>query len=70
MSTDTESETGRIWLIDVARFYAMSLVFYGHFIEELIPLNNPAAAGIYKFISARARSRSAIKSSASSMPTE
>ncbi len=28
----------------------MALVFYGHFIEELMLLKNPAAAGQYKFI--------------------
>ena len=50
MSTDTQSETKRIWVIDVARFYAMSLVFYGHFIEELMLLKNPTASSQYKFI--------------------
>ena len=40
----------RIFVIDIARFYAMVLVFYGHFIEELMLLKNPAAASQYKFI--------------------
>lgn len=40
----------RITVIDIARFYAMALVFYGHFIEELMLLKNPAAASQYKFI--------------------
>jgi acyltransferase len=40
----------RILVIDIARFYAIALVFYGHFIEELMLLKNPAAAGLYKFI--------------------
>ena len=40
----------RIFVIDIARFYAIALVFYGHFIEELMLLKNPAAASHYKFI--------------------
>ena len=40
----------RITVIDIARFYAIALVFYGHFIEELMLLKNPAAASQYKFI--------------------
>ena len=40
----------RFFVIDIARFYAMALVFYGHFIEELMLLKNPAAASQYKFI--------------------
>ena len=50
MSMDTESGKGRIWVIDVARFYAMVLVFYGHFIERFMLLKNPAGATQYKFI--------------------
>jgi hypothetical protein len=42
--------TNRILFIDVARFYAIALVFYGHFVEELMLLKNPAAAAQYKFI--------------------
>jgi len=44
------SNENRITVIDIARFYAIALVFYGHFIEELMLLKNPAAAGQYKFI--------------------
>jgi len=40
----------RIRMIDVARFYAMALVFYGHFIERIMLLENPSAALQYKFI--------------------
>ena len=50
MSVETESGKGRIWVIDVARFYAMALVFYGHFIERFMLLKNPAGAIQYKFI--------------------
>jgi acyltransferase len=40
----------RIEVIDVARCYGIALVFYGHFIEELMLLKNPIAADHYKFI--------------------
>jgi len=40
----------RILVIDVARFYAMALVYYGHFIERIMMLKNPAAAAQYRFI--------------------
>jgi acyltransferase len=40
----------RIEIIDGARFYGIALVFYGHFIEELMLLKNPLAASQYKFI--------------------
>jgi len=50
MSIETEMGKGRIWVIDVARFYAMALVFYGHFIERFMLLKNPAGAIQYKFI--------------------
>jgi len=40
----------RIWVIDIARFYAMAMVYYGHFIERIMMLKNPAAAVHYKFI--------------------
>lgn len=45
-----ESGKMRILAIDVARFYAMALVYYGHFIERIMMLKNPAAAAQYKFI--------------------
>ncbi len=44
------ADTKRILVIDIARLYAMSLVFYGHFIERIMLLNNSAAAAQYKFI--------------------
>ncbi len=47
---DAGSNTKRVFAIDIARFYTMALVFYGHFIEELLLLKNPAAASHYKFI--------------------
>ncbi|MCB2194198.1 MAG: acyltransferase family protein, partial [Deltaproteobacteria bacterium] len=50
MSRETESGKGRISAIDVARCYAMALVFYGHFIERFMLLKNPAGAAQYKFI--------------------
>ena len=40
----------RIRFIDMARFIAMALVFYGHFIERIMYLKNPTAAAQYKFI--------------------
>lgn len=40
----------RVLFIDVARFLAISLVFYGHFVERMMYLNNPTAAAQYKFI--------------------
>jgi hypothetical protein len=43
-------KANRILFIDIARFYAIALVFYGHFIEELMLLENPVAASQYKFI--------------------
>jgi acyltransferase len=40
----------RVLVIDVARFFAMALVYYGHFIERIMMLKNPTAAIHYKFI--------------------
>ncbi|WP_299981808.1 acyltransferase family protein [Desulfobacula sp.] len=40
----------RIQYIDVARFYAMAGVFFGHFIERIMLLNDPTAATLYKFV--------------------
>ncbi|BBO69687.1 O-acetyltransferase [Desulfosarcina alkanivorans] len=40
----------RIRFIDTARFLAMAMVFYGHFIERIMYLANPTAAAQYKFI--------------------
>ena len=50
MSLATESGKERIFVIDVTRFYAMVLVFYGHFIERFMLLGNPAGFTQYKFI--------------------
>jgi hypothetical protein len=36
-----KSRKARILMIDVARFYAMALVFYGHFIERIMLLKKP-----------------------------
>jgi acyltransferase len=47
---NTSAAGSRIEFIDVARLYGMALVFYGHFIEELMLLKNPAAASQYKFV--------------------
>ena len=47
---ETGSQVRRIWVIDIAGFYAIELVFYGHFIEELMLLKNPTAVSLYKFI--------------------
>ena len=40
----------RFEVIDIARFYGIALVFYGHFIEEFMLLGNSVAASQYKFI--------------------
>lgn len=42
--------TKRIQVVDIARFYAMALVFYGHFVERFMLLKNPAGFVQYKFI--------------------
>ena len=48
MNMDTGKK--RIWVIDIARFYAMGFVFFGHFIERFMLLKNPAAILQYKFV--------------------
>ena len=45
-----ESAQNRVLTLDIARFYAMALVFYGHFIERVMVLHNATAAMQYKFI--------------------
>ncbi len=40
----------RIPMLDVARFFGMILVYYGHIIERLMYLENPVATAQYKFI--------------------
>lgn len=37
-------------MIDVARFYGIVLVYYGHVVERMMYLGSPAAAHHYKFI--------------------
>jgi acyltransferase len=46
----SDRHPSRIGVIDLARFYAIALVFYGHFIEEFMLLKNPAAADQYRFV--------------------
>lgn len=48
----TRADVGkkRIHHVDVARFYAMAGVFFGHFIERIMMLNDPAAANLYKLV--------------------
>ncbi|MBC17981.1 MAG: hypothetical protein CL942_13125 [Desulfovibrio sp.] len=40
----------RIPMLDVARFFGMFLVYYGHIIERIMYLENPVATAHYKFI--------------------
>lgn len=47
---ETAAPRPRIAFIDIARFYAMALVFYGHFIEEFMLLKNAVGTSQYKFI--------------------
>lgn len=47
---NVESGEKRILVIDIARFFAMASVYYGHFIERIMLLKNPTAAAHYKFI--------------------
>jgi peptidoglycan/LPS O-acetylase OafA/YrhL len=42
-----KTTTARIDSIDTARFLAMALVFYGHFIERVMVLKNPTAAAVF-----------------------
>ena len=42
--------SGRIDYIDIARLYAMAMVFYGHIVERVMQLNDPTAATLYKFV--------------------
>ena len=46
----TGGETNRIAMIDVARFYAVILVYYGHIVERMMYLGSPGAALQYKFV--------------------
>lgn len=42
--------TSRIPMVDIARFYGMMLVYYGHVVERMMYLGNATAAQHYKFI--------------------
>jgi len=44
-----ESKLNRVFTIDIARFYAIVLVFFGHIAEEFMVLENPAGSSLYKF---------------------
>lgn len=44
------AENGRQSAIDVARALGLLLVYYGHFVEQIMYLKNPAAAVHYKWI--------------------
>jgi acyltransferase len=44
------SASKRIPLLDVARFFGIILVYYGHIIERIMYLKNPVATAQYKFI--------------------
>lgn len=47
---DSNVSGSRNTLIDIARFYAMILVYYGHIVEQVMYLGSPEAAIQYKFI--------------------
>lgn len=47
---ETRSKTDRFLFIDIARFYAIALVFFGHFVEEVMLLKNPTGITLYKFV--------------------
>lgn len=44
------AEQGRLDAIDAARAVGLLLVYYGHFVEQIMYLKNPAAASQYKWI--------------------
>ncbi len=50
MATTSQDKNQRIIYIDIARFYAMAAVFFGHFAERVMLLGDPTAATFYKFI--------------------
>lgn len=49
-TVQVQSSAKRIWMIDVARFYGIALVYYGHFIERFMLLRVSPGAAHYKFI--------------------
>lgn len=48
--TTLDTTSNRIRSIDVARFYGMILVYYGHIVEQVMYLGSAEAAAQYKFI--------------------
>lgn len=50
ITQEAQSEKERIWVIDIARFYGIALIYYGHFIERIISLGNFSVFTHYKFI--------------------
>ena len=48
--TDGNGPRVRITMLDVARFYGMVLVYYGHIIERFMYLGNPTATLHYNAI--------------------
>ena len=46
----TQHGDGRLEAIDAARALGLGLVYYGHFVEQIMYLKNPAAALQYKWI--------------------
>lgn len=50
MNHSNTPPTTRIAMLDIARFYGMVLVYYGHIIERVMYLENPTATMHYKFI--------------------
>lgn len=48
--SSTQTHTGRISSIDIARFFGITLVFFGHLVEQVMYLESDAAAAQYKWI--------------------
>ncbi len=46
----TQAPKARNAFLDVARFFGLALVYYGHVVEQAMVLKNPAAAQHYKFV--------------------
>lgn len=45
-----DAQAKRLDAIDVARALGLMLVYYGHFVEQVMYLENPVAAVHYKWI--------------------
>lgn len=50
MLSGTHEGSGRLAAVDIARFLGIILVYYGHVVERLMYLGNPAALHQYKLI--------------------